>query len=645
GVADYSCFPHVSGAPLAERIINKGLRSFLEEAEERKLVWEKNKGKDIDKFYFWQACSISLKAAMDYSKRYARCARQMALVEKDETWRAELEEIARICEWVPENPARTFREALQSLCMIEMVSKLETPVGPFTGFGLMDQYLHPYLINDLDNGRLTVDDAVDLMADFLLFANHIEYLETRGWREGARKGVLTSIGLAGPNVGREEDGSNETTYLILHAVGLAKYPEPHIAFRWSRHTPRWIILKALETNVLVGGGVPQFQNSDQAVEYMVSKGVSREKALGWITHGCSQGNSADQRTGLTVSRFNIPLCVDLALHNGVATKTGKRIGIETGDPRSFKTFDEMFEAFKKQLDYVFTRQAWLDNMSDEVKATCHAEPFASALLPGCLENGHDFGAGGLTHYRLRFQKDRGIVPTADSLLAIRKLVYEDKKLTMDELLAALDTNFEGSRGEAIRRMCLAVPKYGNDEDAPDLMARDVAAISGGTITSQQNAFGYPLAMNRDGQAWHFFAGKRLAALPNGRKSGEVLSDGSLSPMQGMDRKGPTALLNSVLKVDSKATSAFAVLNVKLTAGLVTTPETRDKVADLIESFFKAGGTYIQFNILDAAALKDARLHPEKYRDLVVRVGGYSAYFVNLSPEVQDEIIRRTEYKP
>ncbi len=645
GVADYSCFPHVSGAPLMERIIGQGLRSFIEEAEKRKNEWLRNRDKDVDKFYFWQASIISLKAAIDYSKRYAKLAREMATNESDEAVRLELNEIARTCEWVPENPARTYREALQCICMIEMVSKLETPVGPFTGFGLMDQYLYPYFIKDLDEGRLTVQDAVDLMADFLLFANHIEYLETRGWREGARKGVLTSISLAGPNVGREEDGSNEVTYLILHAVGLTRYPEPHIAFRWSKYAPRWIMIKALEANVLVGGGVPQFQNSDQAVEYMVERGVSRENALGWITHGCSQGNSADQRTGLTVSRYNIPLCLDLALHNGVVSKTGKRVGIETGDPRDFKTFEDTYGAFARQLEYIFTRQTWLDNVSDEVKAQCHAEPFASSILPGCLENGCDFGAGGLTHYRLRFQKDRGIVPAADSLMAMKKLVYEDKKVTVDELLTALDSNFEGPTGEAIRRLCLSAPKYGNDEDGPDLMARQVAATSGGTILSQQSAFGYPLAMNRDGQAWHFFAGKRLGALPNGRKSGEVLPDGSLSAMQGMDRKGPTALLNSVLKADSKSSSAFAVLNVKLTAGLVTTQETREKVVDLIETFFRAGGTYIQFNILDANTLKDARKHPEKYRDLVVRVGGYSAYFINLSPEVQDEIIQRTEYRP
>jgi formate C-acetyltransferase len=221
-------------------------------------------------------------------------------------------------------------------------------------------------------------------------------------------------------------------------------------------------------------------------------------------------------------------------------------------------------------------------------------------------------------------------------------VFEEKKLSMEELIDALDNDFDGEQGEEIRQMCLAAPKYGNDIDEADEMLRDVAKFTGHVIMGEKNMFGYPYVVNRNGQAWHFMAGKRLAALPNGRKRGEPLADGSLSPMQGMDTNGPTALLNSALKADFKGESLAAVMTLSLPAGLVQSDEIREKVIDLTEAYLGHDGLYIQYNILDKNALLEAKKHPERYRDLLVRVGGYSAYFVQLSPEIQDEIIRRTE---
>ena len=310
--------------------------------------------------------------------------------------------------------------------------------------------------------------------------------------------------------------------------------------------------KAIETNIKVKGGVPQFQNGDHATEYMMKRGVSQESANGWITHGCSQGMPADQRSSMATDYLNVPLCIDLALHNGIASKTGKEIGLKTGDPRHFKTFDEFYDAFKKQVEYVFSRQMWYDRLVDQVKPKYYQQPLVSMLLPGCLEKGKDFAQGGLSHYRITLRKDRGIIPAADSLTAVKKLIYEDSnKLTMDGLLEALDSNFAGDSGEQIRQMCFSVAKYGNDIDEADFMVRDVAKFTGSVIQSQKNIWGFPYAVNRNGQAWHFFAGKRLAALPNGRKAGEPLPDGSLSPMQGLDSGGTTSFLCSALKTEFK----------------------------------------------------------------------------------------------
>jgi formate C-acetyltransferase len=507
----------------------------------------------------------------------------------------------------------------------------------------MDQYLYPFFKKDLQEGRLSLDQAAEWLGDFLLYAARLEWIVEMSWRDYMQKGVLSSVGLAGTDQ-KGEEVSNELTYLFLHVSGLSGYAEPHIVIRHNKDTPRWLMRKAIETNMKVKGGVPQFQNSDHAVDYMMKRGVSPDNAYGWITHGCSQGEPADQRSSMATDYLNVPLCVDLVLHDGIASKTGKQIGLKTGDPRNLKTFEEFYNAFKKQVKYVFSRQMWYDRLVDEVKPKYYQQPLVSALMPGCLEKGKDFADGGLSHYRITLRKDRGIIPTADCLTAVKKLIYgEDNKLTMEGLVKALDSNFEGTSGERIRQMCLSAPKYGNDIDEPDLMVRDLAQFTGSVIQSQKNIWGYPYAINRNGQSWHFFAGKRLAALPNGRKSGEPLPDGSLSPMQGLDSGGMTSFLCSVLKTEFKNDSMFGVLNVKLPASLLQAGASREKVIDIVESFFRGGGTYIQFNIMDAKTLKEAKVRPEKHRDLVVRVGGYSAYFVSLSPEVQDEIIQRTEH--
>lgn len=623
-----------------ERIVSKGMSSFLAETKERIQGWADNEGNDVGKLYFWQAAAIALQAAITLGKRYAKVARDMAAVEEDPQWRAELEEIADECQWVPEHPARTFREALQSIVLVRVAAKLQTGDTGTASCGLLDQYLYPYFKRDLAEGRLTLDQAADLVSDLFLHLNRQEKVEEIVRRDTMQKGNPSNIGLGGPNR-QGDDGSNELTYLVLHVMGLVKYAEPHLAFRWHKATPKWIMRKAMETNLRVKGGVPQFHNAEHVISYFTDRGIPLENARYFQTTGCAEVIPWDWTTGMRSTYINVSLYIDLALHDGTASKTGKQIGAHTGDPCQFATFDEFHDAFKRQYEYVTRKQFWHDRMMSRVIAETHREPLGSSLLPGCLENGKDYLVGGHHHYDLWARRDRGLIPAGDSLMAVKKLVYDEKKISMGELVEALDTNFVGVKGEEIRQLCLAAPKYGNDGDEVDLMVRDVGKFSAGVIMSEKNVFGGNYAINRNGLSWHFATGKKLAALPNGRKAGEPLADGSLSAMQGMDRNGPTALLNSVLKADFKEASA-SVLNLKFPAPLLQGAEMRDKVIGLTESFFKRGGSYIQYNILDAEALIEAKRYPEKYRDLVVRVGGFSAYFVALSPEVQDELISRTE---
>ncbi|MBI4331665.1 MAG: hypothetical protein HY673_10335 [Chloroflexi bacterium] len=624
-----------------ERLVNEGLGSVIAEAEKHIQEWVDRKEDDVEKLYFWQAAIIALQSAITLGKRYSKVARDMGAVENDPQWRAELGEIAEVCERVPEHPARTFREALQSIVLIRLAVKQQIGDQVVTALGCVDQYLYPFFKRDLDEGRLTLEKAADLVSDLLLCLNRQERVMDIIWRDKTQKGQASNIGLGGPDR-QGEDASNELTYLILHVRGLVKYIEPHVAIRWHKETPKWLMRKAMETNVRIGGGVPQFHNSEHVIRYFTELGIPLENSTYYQTVGCSHVVPWDWTLPMKGSHTNVPLCIDLALHDGTASKTGKQIGISTGDPRQFATFEQFYDAFKKQYEYVTRKQLWHDCLMARVIGDNWRTPLSSSLLPGCLEKGRDYFVGGLPHYDFWLYKDRGFIPTADSLTAIKKLVYDQKKVSMGKLLEALDGNFEGERGEAIRQLCLAAPKYGNDNDEADLTLRDVARYSAGVIMSEKNIFGKPYAITRNGQAWHYMAGKKLAALPNGRKAGEALTDGSLSATPGMDRNGPTALLNSALKADFKE-SVSSVLNLKFPALLLQSSELRDKVAVLTESYFRRGGSYIQYNILDAAALREAKRHPEKYRDLIVRVGGYSAYFVNLSPEVQDELIQRTEH--
>jgi formate C-acetyltransferase len=349
-----------------------------------------------------------------------------------------------------------------------------------------------------------------------------------------------------------------------------------------------------------------------------------------VDHNGSEGKGA----------VNVALMLDLTLHRGVSQITGKKVGIDVGDPRDFKTFEDLYGAFKKQYKYVVNRVLWLGTLAQSVEPKYLRFPFNSCITgPGCMEKGQDILITDADHsYGI---SDRAIVDTADSLTAIKKLVFDEKKLTMDELVNALDTNFAGERGEELRQMCLAAPKFGNDIDEADLMVRDVGTFSGSVIMSYKNPFDVPCKISREGLSWHYFGGLGVGALPNGRKSREPLNDGSISPMRGMDKLGPTGVLRSALKAGFKESYA-SCLNQKFSATVMQSPESREKLAVLTDTFFRNGGQHIQYNMVDTAELLDAKAHPEKHRDLVVRVGGFSAYFVMLSPEIQDDIIYRSE---
>jgi len=638
---DSGYFPGVTNKAMWEKVLSKGMRGMIEEAEAGLQRFQEMKETDVNKLYFWQSAIIVCEAMIHYARRYAELARRKADEESNPERRNELMEIAGICEHVPENPSRTFHDALQCMNFIIVGRGLEA-MYPLL-IGRIDQYLRPYFEKDLREGRLTLERTAELLGSALtLWGMKVVVPVGQTQQETHQFSYsINSVNIGGVDI-NGKDASNTLSYLFLHMIGLLRLSSPTVLLNWHSQTPRWLLLKALETNVKTKGGIPLFENSDHVVASFLNDGTPLEVARDWYGQGCVTPvlpTKVDHNGSEGKGAINVALILDLTLHLGVSQITGKKVGIDVGDPRNFKTFEELYEAFKKQCKYVVNRVLWLGTLAQSIEPKYLRFPFNSCITgPGCMEKGQDILITDSNHsYGI---SDRAIVDTADSLTAIKKLVFDEKKLTMDELMNALDTNFEGARGEEIRQMCLAAPKFGNDIDEADLMVREIGIFSGSVIMSYKNPFDVPCKISREGLSWHYFGGLGVGALPNGRKSKEPLNDGSISPMRGMDKLGPTGVIRSVLKAGFKESYA-SCLNQKFSGTVMQSQESREKLGILIDTFFRNGGQHIQFNMVDTEELLDAKVHPEKHRDLVVRVGGFSAYFVMLSPEIQDDIIYRS----
>ena len=638
---DSGYFPGITCRGMWEKVLSKGMRGLIEEAEAGLQRFNEMKETDINKLYFWQSAIIVCEAMINYARRYAELARHKADEETDPKRRSELIEIAEICEHVPENPARTFHEALQCMNFIMVGRGLEAMYPLLVG--RIDQYLRPYFEKDLQEERLTLERAAELLGSALILWGMKVVVPVGQTQQETHQFSysINSINIGG--VDRNgKDASNALSYLLLHMIGLIRLSSPTVLLNWHSQIPHKLLLKALETNFKIKGGIPLFENSDHVVASFLNHGIPIEDARDWYGQGCVTPilpTKVDHNGSEGKGAVNVALILDLTLHRGISQITGKKVGIDVGNPRDFETFEDLYEAFKKQYKFVVNRVLWLGTLAQSIEPKYLRFPFNSCITgPGCMEKGQDILITDSDHsYGI---SDRAIVDTADSLTAIKKLVFDDGKLTMDELLNTLDNNFEGERGEEIRQMCLAAPKFGNDIDEADLMVREVGEFSGSVIMSYINPYDVPCKISREGLSWHYFGGLGVGALSNGRKAKEPLNDGSISPMRGMDKLGPTGVIKSVLKAGFIESYA-SCLNQKFSGTVMQSPESREKLAVLIDTFFTNGGQHIQFNMVDTEELLDAKAHPEKHRDLVVRVGGFSAYFVMLSPEIQDDIIYRS----
>ncbi len=625
------------------KILRVGLRGYINEATTNIDRYIEQQGRDVNKIYFWQSSIIVLEAAIRHAHRYAELAEKMAAAETDAAHKAKLEKIAAVCRRVPENPARSFHEALQSMQFCNLAKMMENPSQNNCHWGRGDQYLYNFFINDYENG-VALEEMASQLADLIGRWGTQTMVSNSTQKESHQINFgINNVMLCGLNK-YNEDCSNELSYLFLHLVGKLQLSSPTVGLRWNSKLPDWIMKKAIRTNMETRGGIPLFENDEVLIASYVRDGIPFEEAVEWGGLGCVYPcipTRAEHYGAEGVAAINLAGLLHMALHNGYDIN-GKQTGVATGDPRTFTTFEMLYEAFLKQHKFLSHRVMWLGGIARDTQGLYYRTPLLSTLsIEASMKLGQDVM---IAHpdYSLYGMSDRAITDVADSLFAINELVYKSGRYTVDQLITYLDSNFECEGGEAFRQLCLNQPKYGNGIEEVDALVKRISIDSAAIIRSYDNAPFPRYMISREGLSWHYFGGLGVGALPNGRKALEPLNDGSLSPMRGADTNGPTAVLASACAADFNSVCYAAVLNQKFSASILNSEDSIDKLIAYTNTYMSEGGSHIQYNIVDSEDLKIAKAEPEKHSDLIVRIGGFSAYFVQLSPAIQDDVIYRSE---
>ncbi len=587
-----------------------------------------------------KAMDISCDAAMIFARRHAALAREMADGETDPERKEDLDRIAAVCERIPAHAPKTLWEAVQMYWFVHLGTITELNGWDAMNPGHLDQHLHPFYERDLASGLLDREGAKELISClWIKFNNHPAPPKVGVTaRESGTYNDFTNINLAG--LTRDGgDGSNDLSYLILEVADDLKLLQPQCNVQISEKTPRKM-LKAACRVIRKGYGYPSVFNADTVVLEQVRAGKTIEDAREGGCSGCIETGAFGKEAYILTGYLNVPKLLELALNNGKDPLTGKQIGINTGDPETFTGYDQVFDAFVAQLRHGVNLKIGVNNYIEQMFARHCPAPFLSVVIRDCIQKGKDYYSGG-PRYNTTYIQCCGIGTVTDSLSAIKTHVFEEKTVSMGTLLEALAKNFEGH--EPLRmRLWNKTPFFGNDDDFADNIMKSVYASLFAAIDGQPNTKGTTYHLNMLSTTCHAYFGKMLGASANGRFAGMPMSDGT-SPSHGADRNGPTAVIKSLGKMD-QSKSGGTLLNQRFLPQVLETEQDLDKLALLIRSYFKLNGHHIQFNIVDTKTLTDAQAHPEQYRDLLVRVAGYSDYFVDLDPYHQAEIINRTAHE-
>jgi pyruvate formate-lyase/glycerol dehydratase family glycyl radical enzyme len=626
---------------LDDKIYRKGFIDFkrdIQRSLERLDFF--NDPQAYDKREQLKAMDICADALIRFAERHSEKARELAGHEPDPGRKQELERIAEVCSHVPAHAPRDFWEALQYYWFVHLGVTIE--LNPWDAFnpGKLDQHLYPFYKKGLAKGTLTCEQAQELLQCFWIKFNNQPAPPKVGVTaaESSTYTDFAQINLGGV----KPDGSdavNEVSFLILDVIEEMRLLQPSSSIQVSKKNPDRFIKRAVKI-IRTGFGQPSVFNTDVVVQEMIRVGKSVVDARCGGTSGCVETGAFGKENYNLTGYFNMPKVLEITLNNGVDPRTGHRIGLETGDPAQFETFEDLFEAYQKQLNYFVDIKIRGNNVVERLYARYMPAPFLSLLIDDCIAKGKDYHDGG-TRYDTSYIQGVGMGTMADALTAIKYHVFDQEILTMEELLAALRDNFEGN--ERMRQMLLnKTPRYGNDDDYADEVMVSVFNAYFNAIDGRKNTRGGTYRINLLPTTVHVYFGSVIGATPDGRKAELPLSEG-ISPVQGADRRGPTAVIKSVAKMDHVRTGG-TLLNQKFTPQLLQNDDDLDKLVQLVRTYFKLDGHHIQFNVVDAGTLRNAQENPEQYRDLIVRVAGYSDYFCDLGKALQDEIIARTEHQ-
>lgn len=586
-----------------------------------------------------KAMDIACDAVIVFARRHADLAAARAEQETDPQRKAELETIARACRHVPAQVPRDFHEALQSywFCHLAVITELNgwDSFNP----GHLDQHLLPFFEKGLADGTLTREQAKELLeAFFVKFNNHPA--PPKVGVTAAESGTYTDF--ANINIGglltNGSDGSNEVSHLLLDVIDEMHLLQPSSNLQVSRKTPDALLEHALGV-VSKGYGFPSLFNADAVVQEQLRQGKTLEDARAGGCSGCVEVGAFGKEAYILTGYFNLAKVLEITLHDGLDPRTGKTIGAATGDPEGFAHFDDLFAAFRRQLHHFIEIKIRGNQLIERMYADHMPAPFLSVLIDDCIARGRDYNAGG-ARYNNTFIQMVGLGSVTDSLAAVKRLAFDDRQRGLGELVGILDADFQGH--EVLRqRMVNRMPKYGNDDPfADEVMVRLFDACFA-EVDGRPNTKGGAYRVEMLPTTCHVYFGSVTGALPDGRHAGKPLSEG-ISPVQGADRNGPTAVLMSASRMDHVKTGG-TLLNLKVTPALVASQAGIDKWASLVRSYFKLDGHHVQFNVVRAETLRAAQKAPEHHRDLIVRVAGYSDYFCDLSADLQEEIITRTEH--
>ncbi|MDZ4132348.1 MAG: pyruvate formate lyase family protein, partial [Dethiobacteria bacterium] len=618
------------------RVLSVGLEGVIAEAEKH-LEGLQGRIQSERKRYFYEAVIRSCRAVISFAERYSKLASAMAAEEKNEKRAAELREIARICSRVPSFPAESFREAVQSVYFIHLTSQIESG-GNSISLGRIDQILEPYYTHDLSAGFLTPEEAKELLSLLYIKTNEIWNILEEAFIPGGEgtQGKTTQNVIVGGIDAAGNDITCDFSHICLDAYNDVRTVQPNFGIRISPHTPEDFFRKAID--YVRDGALLHFFNDEVIIETLLNGGHSLEDARNYGVVGCLEPNAQGKSFGSTFAvQFNVLKCLEFALSNGIDNIFGYSSGLETGPPVGFKKYDDLWNAYDTQVRH-FMRQVEVGMLVlDEAIADNVPSPFASAVIDGCLDKGLDLTRGGAIYNSTGIQL-MGFANVVDSLYAVKKVVFEEQKLSLTELSELLSDDWYD--GEQWRAYFLnKVPKFGNDFEEVDMLAVEVARHYCDVTSAHKNFRGGYFWPGIFSVGFHISFGAFTGATPDGRYAGDVLGNG-ITPTTGNAVKGPTSLLNSVTKLPLTHIYNGANLNMRFQGSKIKT----DHLLSLIYAYMKKGGMQVQFNMLDSETLKAAKKEPEKHRDLIVRVSGYSAEFTDLSEIAQDEIISRTEFQ-